>query len=103
MDGISNYIQDDSFKNIDTGSLTVSAWVAPRVFENNFNPEGLTCIVGKGDVGFNEGWLLGYGYLGTWGLKVALEDPETGGIYGGVLRPRKLPSAVRVEPRRGVV
>ena len=81
MDGISNYIQDDSFENIRTGSLTVSAWVAPRVFENNFNPEGLTCIVGKGDVGFNEGWLLGYGYLGTWGLKVALEDPETGDVF----------------------
>lgn len=41
MDGISNYIQDDSFENIDTGSLTVSAWVAPRVFENNFKPKGL--------------------------------------------------------------
>ncbi len=81
MDGISNYVEDVSFKNISTGALTVSAWVAPRVFENNFKPEGLTCIVGKGDVGLQEGWLLGYGYLGTWGLKVALENPETGDIF----------------------
>ena len=81
MDGISNYIEDPDFKNIGTDAITVSAWVAPRVFENNFNPEGLTCIVGKGDVGLQEGWLLGYGYLGTWGLKVALEDPETGEYF----------------------
>lgn len=81
MDGISNYVEDSAFRNIGTDSLTVSAWVAPRVFENNFKPEGLTCIVGKGDVGLQEGWLLGYGYLGTWGLKVALEDPETGEIF----------------------
>mgnify|MGYP002802113185 FL=1 len=72
MDGVSNYIEDADFKNISTDELTVSAWGAPRVFENNFKPEGLTCIVGKGDVGLQEGWLLGYGYLGTWGLKVAI-------------------------------
>ena len=81
MDGVSNYIEDADFKNISTDELTVSAWVAPRVFENNFKPEGLTCIVGKGDVGLQEGWLLGYGYLGTWGLKVALENNETGEIF----------------------
>lgn len=81
MDGVSNYIEDAEFKNISTDAITVSAWVAPRVFENNFNPEGMTCIVGKGDVGLQEGWLLGYGYLGTWGLKVALEDPETGDYF----------------------
>ena len=81
MDGTSNYIEDDSFRNLSGGALTLSAWVAPRVFENNFKPEGLTCIVGKGDVGLQEGWLLGYGYLGTWGLKVALQDPETGGTF----------------------
>lgn len=81
MDGDSNYIEDDSFKNISSDALTLSAWVAPRVFENNFKPEGLTCIVGKGDVGLQEGWLLGYGYLGTWGLKVALQDPETGETF----------------------
>ena len=81
MDGTSNYIEDDSFRNLSGGALTLSAWVAPRVFENNFKPEGLTCIVGKGDVGLQEGWLLGYGYLGTWGLKVALQDPETGETF----------------------
>ena len=81
MDGVSNYIEDDSFKNLSTGALTLSAWVAPRVFENNFKTEGLTCIAGKGDVGLQEGWLLGYGYLGTWGLKVALQDPETGNTF----------------------
>lgn len=81
MDGISNYVEDREFKNIATDEITVSAWVAPRVFENNFKPEGLTCIVGKGDVGLQEGWLLGYGYLGTWGLKVALENNETGEIF----------------------
>ncbi len=81
MDGISNYVEDAYFENFATGALTLSAWVAPRVFENNFKPEALTCIVGKGDVGLQEGWLLGYGYLGTWGLKVALENEETGDIF----------------------
>lgn len=81
MDGTSNYIEDTAFANIADNSITVAGWVAPRVFENNFRPEGLTCIVGKGDVELSEGWLLGYGYLGTWGFKVALSSPETGEYF----------------------
>ncbi|MBQ9118040.1 MAG: GH32 C-terminal domain-containing protein [Clostridia bacterium] len=86
MDGFSNHIVNDAVK-IPRKAMTLSAWVAPRVFENlpNYgddtaaagNPR-MTSILNKGDVEMGEGFLLGYGRLGLWGIQMALENTETG-------------------------
>ena len=68
-------------------TITFSAWVAPRGFENlvNYNDDSiarghprLTSIINKGNIGLGEGFLFGYGRLGLWGLQLALYNAETG-------------------------
>ncbi|MDE6398690.1 MAG: hypothetical protein K2L51_05160, partial [Clostridiales bacterium] len=75
MDGYSTYVQDDAFPNI-KDDFTVSAFIAPRAFElaegSDFD---LTAIAGKGDVTIEEGFLLGYGYLGDVTFVLNLYDP----------------------------
>lgn len=89
MDGFSNSITNTDFK-APTSAMTLSAWVAPRVFENLSNysdgsdAEGntrLTAIINKGDVGVCEGFVLGYGRLGLWGVQLALRNTETDDEY----------------------
>lgn len=85
MDGFSNSITNRDFK-LPSSAVTLSAWVAPRVFENlpNYgdgsdaagNPR-LTSIINKGNVEAGEGFLLGYGRLGLWGIQFALHNTET--------------------------
>ena len=86
MDGFSNYIVNKDFK-APSSAITMSAWVAPRVFENIVNygdgtdAKGhprMTAIINKGDVEMCEGFLLGYGRLGLWGVQLALHSEETG-------------------------
>ena len=89
MDGFSNSITNRDFK-IPSSEITLSAWVAPRVFENlpNYgdasdaagNPR-LTSVINKGNVEAGEGFLLGYGRLGLWGIQLALHNEETDEDY----------------------
>ena len=86
MDGFSNYIVNKDFV-APSSVITMSAWVAPRVFENIVYYGGetsgaghtrLTSIINKGDIEMGEGFLLGYGRLGLWGIQLALHNEETG-------------------------
>lgn len=89
MDGFSNSITNADFKT-PSSAVTFSAWVAPRVFENlpNYgdgsdaagNPR-LTSVINKGNVEAGEGFLLGYGRLGLWGIQLALHNTETDEDY----------------------
>lgn len=89
MDGFSNSITNRDFK-VPASAITLSAWVAPRVFENlpNYgdssdaagNPR-LTSVINKGNVEAGEGFLLGYGRLGLWGIQLALHNTETDEDY----------------------
>ena len=72
MDGFSNYIVNKDF-TVPDSAITMSAWVAPRVFENIVYYDGasagaghtrMTSIINKGDIEMGEGFLLGYGRLG---------------------------------------
>lgn len=76
MDGYSTYIEDADFANI-RSSFTVSAFVAPRAFEKT-EDDKLTGVVCKGDPRdgiTGEGFTLGYGDYGVWGLQLALQNP----------------------------
>ena len=86
MDGFSNNIVNKDFV-APSSAITLSAWVAPRVFENIVYYDGasdaaghtrMTSIINKGDVEMCEGFLLGYGRLGLWGIQLALHNEETG-------------------------
>lgn len=86
MDGFSNNIVNKDFK-APSSAITMSAWVAPRVFENIVHYDGgsaaaghprMTGIINKGDIEMCEGFLLGYGRLGMWGVQLALTNEETG-------------------------
>ena len=84
MDGFSTYLTDADFET-PSSAITLSAWVAPRVFENLVNyGDGsdaaghprMTAVINKGDIEMGEGFLLGYGRLGMWGLQLALYNTE---------------------------
>ena len=86
MDGFSTKILNNDFE-MPNDEFTVSAWIAPRVFENlpmygDQNPgrghTRLTAILSKGEVELGEGFVFGYGRLGMWGLQMALHSEETG-------------------------
>lgn len=86
MDGFSNNIVNRDFRT-PSKAFTMSAWVAPRVFENIVYYDGgsdaaghtrMTSILNKGDIEMCEGFLLGYGRLGLWGIQMALHSEETG-------------------------
>lgn len=85
MDGFSNNIVNRDFY-APSQAITMSAWVAPRVFENIVHYDGnsdaaghtrMTSIINKGDIEMCEGFLLGYGRLGLWGVQLALHNSET--------------------------
>ncbi|MBR1867056.1 MAG: GH32 C-terminal domain-containing protein [Clostridia bacterium] len=84
MDGFSTYITDGDFET-PASAITLSAWVAPRVFENLVNyGDGseaaghprMTSVINKGDIEMGEGFLLGYGRLGLWGAQLALYNTD---------------------------
>ena len=86
MDGFSTCIANEDYET-STQAITLSAWVAPRGFENLPNYDGdsmaggqpcMTSIINKGNIAMGEGFLLGYGRLGLWGIQLALESAETG-------------------------
>ena len=85
MDGFSTSIRNTEFE-MPTSAMTLSAWVAPRVFENigNYGDGSpargntrMTGVINKGDIEMGEGFLLGYGRLGLWGIQLALWNTET--------------------------
>ena len=87
MDGFSNKIANNDFK-MPKEEFTLSAWVAPRVFENASNfgygddtpakgHKRLTAILSQGDMEMGEGFVFGYGKLGFWGIQLALTNTET--------------------------
>ena len=67
--------------------MTLSAWIAPRGFENlvdydwnspaRGNPR-LSAILNQGDMEMGEGFTFGYGRLGKWGLQLCLHSNDTG-------------------------
>lgn len=85
MDGFSVNIENSDFTAPTTG-LTLSAWVAPRVFENlpNYNDNSdakgqprLTSVVNNGNIEVSQGFCFGYGRLGLWGIQLALYNFDT--------------------------
>ena len=85
MDGFSTYLRNTA-TTVPTGAFTMSAWVAPRVFENlagysDASPAKgqprLTSVMDWGDIEAGEGVLVGYGRLGMWGVQLALHSTET--------------------------
>lgn len=81
MDGFSTSITNSDFRAPED-AITLSAWVAPRTFENlgNYGTSDaaehtrLTSLINKGDIAMCEGFVLGYGRLGLWGVQLALEN-----------------------------
>lgn len=91
MDGFSESITNRDI-NVPKTKVTFSAWVAPRVFENlpyygdSSSAAGitrLTSVINKGDIESGEGFLLGYGRLGVWGIQLALHNKESEEDYIG--------------------
>lgn len=85
MDGFSVNIETSDFTAPSTG-LTLSAWVAPRVFENlpeyggETDAKGhprLTSVVNYGNLEVGQGFCFGYGRLGLWGVQLALYNYDT--------------------------
>ena len=81
MDGYSNYIRYSEDDIVLSGSsFTVSAWVAPRMFEwddpnaAENGTEYLTAIVSQYDEAGNAGVLLGYHRHGAWSFQVGIGD-----------------------------
>lgn len=85
MDGFSVNVEMPGFQTPTTG-MTLSAWVAPRVFENlayygdasdaKGHPR-LTSVISQGDIEVGQGFCFGYGRLGMWGLQMALYNYDS--------------------------
>ncbi len=84
MDGFSTKISLPSFKT-PNNKLTLSSWVAPRVFENLSEYDShslakghsrLTSIFNQGNIELGEGFNFGYGRLGMWGIQFALHSDD---------------------------
>ena len=89
MDGFSVNVRTDDFAAPST-ALTLSAWVAPRVFENlpSYNGESkaaghprLTSVVNYGNLEMGQGFCFGYGRLGVWGIQLALYGYDTASTF----------------------
>lgn len=81
FDGYSNYIKYEyNDIKISGSSLSISVWVAPRMFEwddpnaINNGTERLTTIVGQYYKRDNSGFILGYQRHGAWSFQVGIKD-----------------------------
>lgn len=81
FDGYSNYVKYDySQIKVRGNALTVSAWVAPRVFEwdgpnaAENGSEKLTAILSQYYKSENQGFILGYQRHGAWSFQVGVGD-----------------------------
>lgn len=80
MDGMSVEVLDNNFV-LPQSAITLSAFVAPRVFENNdyygdktpaAGHPRMTSVINYGNVETGVGFVLGYGRLGMWGFQIAV-------------------------------
>ncbi len=97
LDGFSNKIaiRDEI---VDGDKITMSAWIAPRGYENlgwyggaGAGSRRMTSIINQGNMELGEGFTFGYSYLGEWGIQIFLHNTETGeDIYKVVTDPHHL-------------
>ncbi|MCF0113506.1 MAG: hypothetical protein HUJ60_05970, partial [Bacilli bacterium] len=95
MDGFSTFVRLSDYQT-DTNKLTLSSWVAPRVFENVFMYDGesparghyrLTSVFNYGDMEMGQGFTFGYGRLGMWGLQMNLINEDGEEFFVGFYDP----------------
>ncbi len=93
MDGFSVCIENKDFK-MPKKEITVSAWVAPRVFEDLGNYTGdadgykrLTTVLGQSSLEIAEGFSFGYGAQGLWGIEFAVNNEAGNDVVWGFYDP----------------
>lgn len=93
MDGFSVCIENGDF-TMPKKEITMSAWVAPRVFEDLGNYTGdaegykrLTTVLGQSSVEIAEGFSFGYGTQGLWGVEFAVTNEAGNDIVWGFYDP----------------
>ncbi len=93
MDGFSVCIENRDF-TMPKKEITLSAWVAPRVFEDlgtyTGDAEGyrrLTTVLGQSSVEIGEGFSFGYGTQGLWGIEFAITNEAGNDVVWGFYDP----------------
>lgn len=93
MDGFSVRIRNNDF-TMPKKEVTMSAWVAPRVFEDlgtyTGDAEGyrrLTTVLGQSSVEIAEGFSFGYGTQGLWGIEFAVTNEAGNDVVWGFYDP----------------
>ena len=93
MDGFSVRVVNNDF-TMPKKEVTMSAWVAPRVFEDlgayTEEAEGykrLTTVLGQSSVDIGEGFSFGYGTQGLWGVEFAITNEAGNDVVYGFYDP----------------
>lgn len=93
MDGFSVRVENRDF-TMPRKQITMSAWVAPRVFEDLGNYTGdadgyrrLTTVLGQSSVEIAEGFSFGYGTQGIWGIEFAVTNEAGNDVVWGFYDP----------------
>ena len=93
MDGFSVRVVNNDFA-MPKKEVTMSAWVAPRVFEDlgayTEEAEGykrLTTVLGQSSVDIGEGFSFGYGTQGLWGVEFAITNEAGNDVVYGFYDP----------------
>ncbi|MDE6504651.1 MAG: GH32 C-terminal domain-containing protein [Clostridia bacterium] len=93
MDGFSVCIENEDFV-MPKKEITLSAWVAPRVFEDLGNYGGdaegykrLTTVLGQSSLEIAEGFSFGYGAQGLWGVEFAITNEAGNDVVWGFYDP----------------
>lgn len=93
MDGFSVCVKNEDFA-MPKKELTLSAWVAPRVFEElggyGGDAEGykrLTTVLGQSSLEIAEGFSFGYGSQGLWGVEFAITNEAGNDVVWGFYDP----------------
>ncbi|MDE6613773.1 MAG: hypothetical protein K2K28_04400, partial [Clostridia bacterium] len=93
MDGFSVCIENEDFV-MPKKEITLSAWVAPRVFEDlgdyGGDAEGykrLTTVLGQSSLEIAEGFSFGYGAQGLWGVEFAITNEAGNDVVWGFYDP----------------
>lgn len=93
MDGFSVKIENGDF-TMPKKEITLSAWVAPRVFENldDYGGEAagikrLTTVLGQSSLEIGEGFSFGYGADGLWGVEFAASNEAGVDVVYGFYDP----------------
>lgn len=93
MDGFSVRVENKDFV-MPKKEITMSAWVAPRVFEDLGNYGGdaegyrrLTTVLGQSSLEIAEGFSFGYGTQGLWGVEFAITNEAGNDVVWGFYDP----------------